>query len=330
MKTRYIIALAAGALALCGCQRESLAPELGAKYDGKVKFAPGVAGIGSANGGVRSGLSDGSAVIGSGSLTLRSADGRFTIPMTLSVTGTQAAGATSGARTRGELINEKGGITADEFATAISDTFMVAAWSDDDATPEQIIPDATAKAFPVGYVSASKEYQKVMYRDSLGASGNGKYWMTVQPQTAGTGPSVADDEYIWKSSENKKTFYAYANVPTGATVALLAEGAGQTMTCTGVPTQDILMGYYYGDGTPVSSEKRSGTASIRFYHPLTAVKFLAGDLADGAEITGISIENVYGGFTEFKVTQEGTVFTWTKSDDTSLGASAAYVRIVGL
>lgn len=326
------------ALVMAGCQRESLAPESGAQYDGKISYAPCVAGIGSGSV-VKSGLSDGSAVIGSESLTLRSADGRFTIPMTLTVTGAQAADVTSGAPTKSTLINEKGGITASDFATAISNTFWVAAWSDD-ATPEQIIPDAYAldkdeegkkKSHGFadgGYVSGNDDdgyYQKVLYRESHGASG-GHYWMTVQPQTvtvAGA-PTDADDEYIWQEDpedrgKNKgviKTFYAYANI-LSSSMKLLPDGAGQTMTCTGVPSQDILMGYYNGNGGG------NGTASIRFYHPLTAVKFLAGDLADGAEITGISIENVYGGSTVFKVTQNAGSFTWTKSDDTPLEASDA-------
>ena len=46
MKTRYITAIAAAALMLAGCQRESLAPDSGAQYDGIIRFAPNVGGIG--------------------------------------------------------------------------------------------------------------------------------------------------------------------------------------------------------------------------------------------------------------------------------------------
>ena len=294
---KIYIALAAGALALVGCQREELAePGVLSGKEGVVKFAPSVGGIVS---GVKSSSSeDASSATYTQTLTLTSEDGKHTLPMNLSVTSLE-----TGDGTKATLINENGEITDADFATAIGNTFWVATWNDA-TTPAQIIPDATAKAFTGGYVSTNKEYQKVMYRD--GVSGT-HYWMTVQPQTATVegAPEHADDEYIWKDGE-RKTFYAYANVPSSA-MTLIEDAGGQTMTCTDIPTQDILMGYYSDNGGG------TGTASIKFHHPLAAVKVKTGTLASGVTISSVAIENVYGSG-DLMVKQVADEFTWTGKD----------------
>ena len=125
----------------------------------------------------------------------------------------------------------------------------------------------------------------------------------------------ADDEYIWKKSE-KKTFYAYANVPSDATVALIEKAGGQTMTCTGIPGTDVLMGYYQGEGKTGTGDaaKPTGTASIQFHHPLAAVKVKTGTLAEGVTISSVAIEKVYGKGA-LMVKQEEDTFTWTRGDE---------------
>lgn len=127
-------------------------------------------------------------------------------------------------------------------------------------------------------------------------------------------------EYLWKPGE-EKTFYAYANLPAGGAKVTNTDASVQTLTYT-VPSStsdqtDILLGYYSGDGKTgePGSEKMTGTASIHFYHPLTAVTFKKGTIPDGCEIASISIDALYS---KGKTTQSsGTnVFAWTKLDGT--------------
>lgn len=306
--------MAASTLALVGCQREEIVgPEVLSGKDGIVKFAPGVGGIVS---NVKSSASeDASATTYTQPLTLMSEDGGFTLPLDLSVTSLE-----TGDGTKATLINENGGINDAEFATATDNTFWVAAWNDA-TTPAQIIPDASAKVFPGDYVVGGENgwYQKVMYRDGASSS---KYWMTVQPYTpAGGSETIADDEYIWKKAETK-TFYAYANVPSGATMAQLSNAGGQTMTLSALPDKDVLMGYYAGNGSTGSPAMQTGTASIQFHHPFAAVKVKKGTVAEGVTITGVAIENVYGKGGEvdggkLMVKQEENTFTWTRADGDS-------------
>lgn len=321
MKTKYIIALAAGALALVGCQREELAePGVLSGKEGIVKFAPSVGGIVT---GVKSSASeDASAATYTQPLTLTSEDRKYTLPMTLSVTSMEA-----GMATKATLINDPGTTSGSvlplgDFAGKIDNTFWVAAW---DATPSRIIPDATAKGFSDNYVAGSDLngwYQKVMYRtkDVAGNDLTTPYWMTMQPMSTELNPGVsttgpADDEYIWKKivPENghaeTKTFFAYANLSGGATVTNTA-ATSQTLTLESLPNKDILLGYYSGEGYSGDPAKMTGTAGIHFYHPLTAVKFKKGTISDGVTITGISIKGVY---TSGKTTQNSTApstFEW--------------------
>ena len=327
--------MAAGVLALAGCQRDELASIEYPLSDGVIRFAPGIAAVSSDNGQIKSAASVDEATE---ACVLTSEDGSLTLPMTCeTIEGINHGSASSQtsedvAGTKATLINDPGTdpgtvLPLENFASSIDSTFWVAAW-DNAATPSQIIPDAAAKAFTGGYVAGSAEkgfYQKVKYRakDVARNKLTTPYWMTMQPQISGyTGD--ADDEYIWKkitgtSNVETKTFYAYANVPSGVTMALLAGGAGQTMTCTAAPTQDILMGYYSGEGKTGTGDaaKHTGTASIKFHHPFSAVKFKTGTLASGLTVSSVSIENVYGfvaGKGGFMVKQVADAFTWTMSD----------------
>lgn len=118
--------------------------------------------------------------------------------------------------------------------------------------------------------------------------------------------------YTWKKGD-EKTFVAYANLPSsGATITSEAAGT-QKLTYT-VPDaasaqKDILMGYYKGTGND------SGTAAITFYHPLTAVKFVVGDMLDVTAITKISLKGVYasGNTTQ---SADGTSFSWEGTTST--------------
>ena len=255
---------------------------------------------------------------------LTSEDGSFTLPIICE----QIAGINTGASadepaTKATLINESGAVKPlGDFATSIDNTFWVTAWNDAEK-PSQIIPDATAKAFTGGYVAGSAEigfYQKVMYRTKNVANEtlSKPYWMTMQPMpelNAGvTAAGPADDEYIWKSSEATKTFFAYANLPgSGITVANTAV-TEQTLTLSTLPDKDILLGYYSGNGYSGSPATMTGTASIRFYHPLTAVKFKKGLMPEGVSITSISINGIYTSGKTIQDSSTGTAFVWTKTD----------------
>ena len=119
------------------------------------------------------------------------------------------------------------------------------------------------------------------------------------------------DEYTWQPGETL-TFCAYA--PTGATgVTLPTDGSGIDFSCSvadNVKDQtDVMLGYYSGNGD------YTGTANIVFKHPLTAVRFKMGDLAEFIpgfnRITSIQIANVYAGGTLAKWNVGS--FVWTPS-----------------
>lgn len=183
-----------------------------------------------------------------------------------SIAGTEAT-------TKGALINEDG--TAGAFDP--SKSFFVSAW-DNAATPTNIIPGKAGS------------YQEVKML--------GTQWNTVYT----TGGKEYAKEYLWKSGE-VKTFFAYAYLPSGDVVASIIPGAGEapaqelrhTVPATASAQTDILLGFYSGDGTTGSPAKMTGTASIVFSHPLTAVKFKLGTI-EGVEsfaVNSISIEGVH-------------------------------------
>ena len=101
---------------------------------------------------------------------------------------------------------------------------------------------------------------------------------------------------LWNGLETK-TFLAYANLPSsGASVS--CNSTSQTLTYTVPATAgaqtDILLGYYKGNGDKDSDGKADGYAKLTFRHPLTAVRFLVGDLHSAITgITNISIETAY-------------------------------------
>ena len=193
-------------------------------------------------------------------------------------------------KTKGTLINENG--SQYPFSTSMS--FFVRAY------------DATAGTELIsGTIDGYQEVKMV-----------GTQWNTVYTKDS----KEYCQEYLWKPGE-KKTFYAYANLPTSGANVTNTDASVQTLTYT-VPSStsdqtDILLGYYSGDGKTgePGSEKMTGTASIHFYHPLTAVTFRKGTITEGYEIASISIDALYS---EGMTTQSSAtnVFAWTKLDGT--------------
>ena len=101
------------------------------------------------------------------------------------------------------------------------------------------------------------------------------------------------DSYYWPA-ETSLDFYAYANLPAESaysSVAIAQTGVtlnGYIVPESALDQKDILLGSYHGYGFG------SGTAEIRFEHPLTAVRFLYGDIdvAKDIKIKSISIDGV--------------------------------------
>ena len=179
--------------------------------------------------------------------------------------------------------------------------FQVAAWEGTSGnTP--FIPAGTK----VEYITA-------------GEDGADSYWSTVD----GSGNIK---EYKWKKTDATKTFFAWANLPASGASVECTSAASQTLTITDLPTEsekqtDILLGLYQGDGSTGSPAKKTGTASIHFYHPLTAVQFKKGTLSDGVRISGISIEGVYTSGKTTQTPSTGTAFAWTKTDGSAFAAT---------
>ena len=91
----------------------------------------------------------------------------------------------------------------------------------------------------------------------------------------------------WPQGESLN-FFAYANLPSGQTASIASTGVStsHTVPASADAQTDILFGHYQGDGG------NTGTANIRFEHPLTAVCFLRGTMDEDFVIKSISLEGV--------------------------------------
>ena len=175
------------------------------------------------------------------------------------------------------LVNENG---EGPVALDTSAVFYVAGWNVKETGGVEPQPPAITAFEKVKYVKGDETQHVNM-------------WITVDDSTPGTNDII---EHMWKGSEGEKLFYAYCDVPAGSASV---EGASTSAPVLKVSHSlsyqtDILMGYYKGDGT--KGEKRNGTASILFQHPLAAVEFEMGTIkapAGSFKITGIKLEGLY-------------------------------------
>lgn len=179
-------------------------------------------------------------------------------------------------------------------------------------------------------VAGQEGSKAVLYNDNaaleaLGAFKCSAYNVTkstavFNDQTVSYGGSkwTTVEEYNWYPGETL-TFCAYA--PTGAAgVTLPTDGSGIGFSCSVADNAedqtDVMLGYYSGDGN------YTGTANINFQHPLTAVRFKMGDLAEFIPgFTGISkieIANVHN---------EGTLTTWSGDDTFTWTPSTTYKKV---
>ena len=261
IKHIIILPAAMAMLSLAGCQKSDFREFT--KYDSTVRYEISVAGVSdAAYTKSEDGVVESSYVL--------SANGAEEFCPIISCTELSSAfldsSKSEGTVTKGALIDTTGSTKKLGEYSSIVKKFHVSAWNDG-TTPVHCIPSSAASSYiEVSYNSTDDE------------------WMT-------------EDEYLWSSTEASKTFYAYANLPSSGASVTNATTASQTLSYT-VPSAasaqtDILMGYYQGDGSTGEPAVKNGTASIHFYHPLTAVLFKVGTIAGVTSINSISIEGVY-------------------------------------
>ncbi len=269
------------AAVLAGCQKNEINPYY-AVSDGVVKFVPSISG----NGVMTKAQSVSAETL---DIALASEDGTMSIPMTCeTVEGIGNCNAEE-VVTKGELINEIGP-GPQPFDT--DESFVVKAW--DASTSGNIIPG-----------TATGAYQTVTYSTSS------SLWST-------------SENYYWNEGETK-TFYAYSNLPSSGASIANTTAASQTLTYT-VPSTasaqtDILMGSCTSDGKSGAPATMTGTASILFSHPLTAVQFKLGTIEGLTSfvVNSITIEGVYASGTAVMTPATAAEsdpkdrFTWTPS-----------------
>jgi len=124
---------------------------------------------------------------------------------------------------------------------------------------------------------------------------------------------------VWESGKTL-AFWADANMPAYASVAH-SDSSKARFTVTSIPSTataqwDPLIGSYRGTGD-------KGTATIRFFHPMTAVKFKTGLLGEPAfvsKIKSVSLKNVHsGGYAEVRrASADNLAYSWTTSAKTTV------------
>ena len=104
---------------------------------------------------------------------------------------------------------------------------------------------------------------------------------------AGNEAWTATPSEFWPKS-TELSFFAYANLPGSQTATITKDGVStaHTVPATAADQTDILFGHYQGDGGSTH------TAEIRFEHPLTAVRFIRGEIEDDLIIKSIELDGI--------------------------------------
>ena len=116
------------------------------------------------------------------------------------------------------------------------------------------------------------------------------------------GTLMADQTVAWSATSGAWTatpaqywpqattlgFFAFANLPAEQTAEIASTGVSMShsVPATAAEQTDILFGHYLGDGS------NTGIAEIQFEHPLTAVRFLHGEIDEGLIIKSIELDGV--------------------------------------
>ena len=139
----------------------------------------------------------------------------------------------------------------------------------------------------------------------------------------------------WRFMETK-TFLAIANLPTdpGYSPTVSCNSTSQTIAFNNYPLnaanqKDVLVGHYKGNGDKNSDGIGEGAATISFYHPLTAVKFVMGDLSGltATSLNRITIEGVYNKGTVTATPGASPYFNW---GSTRTGSATVSQNLSGL
>ena len=213
-----------------------------------------------------------------------------TLPLTWTITdgivGLTAPGTQT--LTKGALINN--GTDAEQLGSAYS--FQLVSWT------------GSTQFYPTEGV-ATISYNSSKWQPS---SGNSPQW-----------PESGD-----------VTFYAVANLPSSGASWTNTSNTSANLTYT-VPASasaqnDILMGYYKGQGN-------NGTAELTFYHPLTAVVFKKGvfdNVTTSITFKSISIEGVYSSGTATQSLDAGNKVSFTWDTSTSAAQTVTLASASGL
>ena len=161
--------------------------------------------------------------------------------------------------------------------------------------------------------------------DVMAWKGSTQYFTSLETATYTGSTWSLGGSYIWTPGD-ELTFCAYANLPEGSSVSRTAAGT-QTLTHTVNTTvsdqKDIILGYYSGTGEQNTTD-HTITAPIKFYHPLTAVRFRVGSVGS-ITISSITLKGVYKQGTVTQSSSNENASAWTASqtfDFTSAPATA--------
>lgn len=100
--------------------------------------------------------------------------------------------------------------------------------------------------------------------------------------------------YFWPGAKQNVRFFAYAPYNTdGLTLTDKSKAGTPSFTYT-VPTKVEEQKDLLATATEAMTGETRDAAPLNFYHPLTAVRFAAGDKMLPGKVTAIRIKNVYG------------------------------------
>ena len=112
--------------------------------------------------------------------------------------------------------------------------------------------------------------------------------------------------YFWPGAKQNVRFFAYAPYNADGLTLTRKDKTGTPSITYTVPTKAEDQNDLLTTATAAMSGERTDAAPLDFYHPLTAIRFAAGDKMLPGKVTAIRIKNVYG-----KATHTFGADTWT-------------------
>lgn len=120
-------------------------------------------------------------------------------------------------------------------------------------------------------------------------------WFPESSSAREVNVSETYSDFHWREG-SELTFFAYANLnASGSGASISDEGVEYTVRIdwNANEGEDVVLGRYTGDGKV--GETFSGTASLKFYHPLSSVVFKVGRIENCPDfkIQQITLDNLY-------------------------------------